>query len=143
MRFLAVVAICVGIACIIGCLGGDSQLRVDALVAENEKLALEMKALAEKAKAGTATTGEIADGVAKIQDQMKRNLDEIKAIKSEGNSTAAIIGGIVGAVARTGLHAVATVIPASGPLGLGIQAILTLLLGGSSTAKKVEAPKAT
>lgn len=140
MRLVTVVAVACALVFVVGCLSAAHQARIEELTKENQRLADDMKALVEKGKAGTLTTGEIAEAVQKINEQMKRNIEEIRVIQAEGGTTAGVIGGIIGMVGRTALHAVAASIPGAGPLSAGLQAILTLLLGGSQSVKKQEAP---
>lgn len=131
-------------AAIIGCgLGGglspEQQARVNLLVQEDARLTRQMADLFAKAKSGQITMEEAFIAVSEIKLQIDKNLSELKALKEEGASNAGIfggvIGGILGAFFRTGVHA-ARLIP--GPVGTIAGIVAPLLLGGSSgeTAKK-------
>lgn len=147
MKYMYFGFICMllGAITLAGCgLTSDQQKRVDALVAENEALYQKERQLAEDAKNGKVTAAQVAGAVVEITTQMKKNLEEIKAIKDAGNSTAAIIGAIAGTLGRSALHAAAGMIPGGNPLLGGLQGLLTLLLGGSETKKsEVEDKPAT
>jgi hypothetical protein len=129
-----------------GCTSGlskERQARVDALVAENVKLATEAKDLYAKVKAGELPLADMMALTVQITAQTQKNLDEIKSIHDEAVASGATAGGIIGVFARTLLHA-ATKIPLPGPLGI-VGNLLGMLLGGSSTDKKttVEPPPTT
>ena len=116
-------------------LNPDQKKRVEELEKANEGFVEELSILYAKAKAGTITLEELASGIGKVKTQTKANLDEIKKIHTESGSGGAIWA-IIGVLGRTVLHGAAKFIPAGGgPLALGLQGILGLLLGGSQTKK--------
>lgn len=144
MKILDVVCTGIVIAGLVLVMGGcaslstEQQERVNALVDENAKLSIKLADLTKQAKEGTATPEEITAAMQEVQASIERNRKEIADIHASGTSTSAILGGIAGALGRTALHA-ATKIPIGGPIGIVIQGILGLLLGGSETRKKEEA----
>ena len=113
----------------------EQKARVEVLTKQNNALTDEMAVLLSKAKAGTATPLEIVQAVDRIRVTLKSNADEMKAIQDTA-STSSWIAGAIGLFGRTALHAVSLAVPGSGPLAAGLQALLTLLLGGSSSKEK-------
>lgn len=125
---------------IAGCgLTREQQQRIEVLAAENEALVAKQQELVKKIQLGTATPEEVALAFQGIAAQMKKNADEIKAIKESGSTTAWITAGLA-LFGRTALHAVGAMIPGGTPAAVLIQGFLTVLLGGSQTAKKDPAP---
>lgn len=130
------VAVLFGALLLFGCgITAEQQKRIDALTAENEALANKQRDLLEKIKTGTVTPTEIATAFKEVTEQMKKNADEIKAIKDSGG-TMAVITAVVGVFGRTALHAAASLVPGGTPAAMALQGLLTLLLGGSETKKK-------
>lgn len=122
---------------IAGCLTEEQRQRIEDLSSQNLALVEKQKALVEKVRLGTATQAEIADAFTGIADLIKKNAEEIKAIKDSG-STEAWIAAAAGLLGRTVLHAAGAMIPGGTPVAGAIQGLLTLLLGGSQTIRKEE-----
>ncbi len=135
------VVLALGVGGLVGCkaLSRAQQERMAKLMEANRGLIQEMDGTYAKLKDGSATVEEVIAAVSRIKAQIETNLKEIEAIKDEGASTWAIIGGVVGALFRTVLHGAAK-LPIGGPVGMGLQWLVALLLGGSTTGKK-EQPK--
>jgi len=135
-------AVLVLVPCLVllaGCSGlSDGQREeIATLVAENKALVVEMESLYGRLKDGSATVAEVSAAVVRIKAKVESNLKRIEEIHESGASTAAIIGGIVGALFRSVPHAL-TRIPLPGGLGIAVQGFLSLLLGGSATKRKEE-----
>lgn len=127
---------------ILGLMGGcaglskEQQERIEVITKKNETLAGELSTLYTQARQGLADPAEIVAAIQKVTAAMSENHAEIKKIQAESGNTSAWIAGAVGLFGRTALHAVGAAIPGAGPLAAGLQAILTLLLGGSTTKKR-------
>lgn len=144
MKILSVVVFAVGFALLVaGCahLTEEQKARVNVLVQENETLAKKMADLVGRAKDGNVTPLEIVAAVEEVRKTMEKNKSEIAEIQASGGTWSAIIGGVAGTLGRSALHAVSLAVPATGPWGIALQGLMTLLLGGSST-KKQESVKA-
>lgn len=134
LTFAAIGAVVLG-----GCGLSQEQLdRISKLAQENNELYQAQEKLVADAKAGNIDPVKIAESLAKITAQVKKNIDEIQKIRQEGNSTAAIIGAVLGMFGRSALHGLAGVIPGGGAVTGILQSGLQLLLGGSATAAKKE-----
>jgi hypothetical protein len=120
-----------------GCLTAEQRQRIEDLSQQNEALVEKQRALVEKVRLGTATQAEIADAFTGVANQIKKNAEEIKAIKDSG-STGAWLAAAAGILGRTALHAAGAMIPGGTPVAGAIQGLLTLLLGGSETRRKEE-----
>lgn len=139
MRFTVMVLMLFGICGLFGCLSEENLKKAEALGEENAALALEVEGLAAKAKAGTLSSVDAVAAIGKLTAQMNKNLALMKELKSSGDGTAGMLGGLAVMLGRSALHAVAAV-QTGNPLLVAIQGLLTLLLGGSSTKKVAAAP---
>lgn len=129
----------IGVVVLAGC--GLSQQHIDriaTLATENDALMKAQEKLVSDAKTGELDPVKVAQALADITKQIKKNLDEVQKIRSEGNTTAAVIGSIIGMFGRSALHAFAGAIPGGTAVGNVVQMGLQLLLGGSASAAKKE-----
>jgi hypothetical protein len=122
-----------------GCLTAEQAQRVEELSKQNEELVAKQRALVEKVRLGTATQEEIATAFVGVANQLKKNADEIKAIK-DSSSTGAWITAAVALFGRSALHAAGAAIPGGTPVAGALQGLLTLLLGGSQSKRDEAKP---
>lgn len=140
MKYFAVVVLALaGVGMLSGCggLSKEQQERLDKLMGENQALSVRLQAVYKAAQNGTATVGEVEAAVKEITTAISANQAEIKKLQDEGAGGMAWLWALIGMFGRTVLHAGAK-IPLGGPLGVIVQSLLGLLLGGSQTAKKEE-----
>jgi hypothetical protein len=140
MRTVLVFAI-VGLALgVMGCevwngiVGGSGSAEMKRLAEENAALAAQIEETVKEVKSGAKSPLEAMLTLNRLKLQVDANLEQIKKIQAEGQSTGYVIGTIIGLVGRTALHGVAAKFPMLAPW-------LTMLLGGSET-KKSPAPTA-
>lgn len=131
--------------CVAAALSPEQEARVETLVDKNVELAKKLDSLRKDAKDGKLDAASVVSAMDAVQEQMKANKDEISKIHAEAVAAGATAGGVAGAFGRTALHGIGYAagkwIP--GPIGIGIQILTGLLLGGSSTASNKPAIAAT
>lgn len=131
--------------CVAAALSPEQEARVETLVDKNVELAKKLDNLRKDAKDGKLDAAAVVSAMDAVQDQMKANKEEISKIHADAVAAGATAGGVAGALGRTALHGIGYAagkwIP--GPIGLGIQLLTGLLLGGSAGTEKKRAIAAT
>ena len=149
MRQVAVVAL-LG-ALVAGCVGGltpEQQSRIDALMVKVEALANANATLGQRFAAGTLTVDEFKTQMEANVTTIRAARDEIGEIRTEAGTKAVLAGALGGVTGRTMLHGGAVFASKFLPPQFAwIGTLLSMVLGGSASAKKKEdeakeAPKA-
>lgn len=120
-----------------GCvpLSPETQARIDRIGKENETLALKLTGLMDKVKHGEINPVDAFVAAEEIRAAIGKNRDELLKIQQEAGS-GSLFHVLIGMFGRTALHAAGAAIPATGgPIPMVLNAILTALLGGSTTKK--------
>lgn len=138
-RQLTVVALIVGLALVggVGCdllkgISPEQVARIQKLGEDNDALTRELASLVSGVKEGKVSTVDALAAIVRVKAQLEKNLAELEEIKKSGANTGTLFGALLGLFGRSAAHGLRA-LPIPGPLGIGINALLTIVLGGSES----------